>query len=165
MGNKRTMRRGLRRLAVNHKYWPPERWAAVVQHLRRRHPQHAIVLLGTGPESRLNRELAAAARIDGLYNVADELGVTRLVALLERAEGLVTVDSGPAHVAAAVECPQVVLFGKASTTLYRPWGGGADVKVLTGRCGDEPSMLGITTEQVTGAWDGLALRDTLSPRR
>ena len=30
-GNKRTMRWGLRRLAINHKYWPPERWAAVMR--------------------------------------------------------------------------------------------------------------------------------------
>jgi heptosyltransferase-3 len=159
MGNKRTMRRGLRRMAVNHKHWPQERWCAVLQHLRRRHPDHAIVLLGTGPEFLLNQELVAAARIGGLYNVADDLPVARLVALLERAEGLVTVDSGPAHVAAAVGCPEVVLFGKASTTLYRPWGTGADVKVLTGRSGDQPSMLGVTVAEVTVAWDTLNLRD------
>jgi heptosyltransferase-2/heptosyltransferase-3 len=67
-------------------------------------------------------------------------------------------------VAAAVGCPQVVLFGKASTTLYRPWGSGADVKVLTGRSGDEPSMLGITVEQVTAAWDALNLRNTPAAR-
>ena len=30
IGNKRTMRRGLRRLAVNNKYWPNERWAEVL---------------------------------------------------------------------------------------------------------------------------------------
>jgi heptosyltransferase-2/heptosyltransferase-3 len=165
MGNKRTMRRGIRRMAVNHKHWPLERWAAVVQHLRRRHPRHAIVLLGIGPEFRMNQELVAASRIVGLYNVADDLTVPRLVSLLARAEALVTVDSGPAHVAAAVGCPQVVLFGRASTTLYRPWGMGADVKVLTGRIGNEPSMLGITVEEVTRAWDELALRDTLAAQR
>jgi heptosyltransferase-2/heptosyltransferase-3 len=164
MGNKRTMRRGIRRMAANHKHWPPERWAAVVRHLRWRHPQHAILLLGTGPEFLMNQELLAASRIAGLYNVADDLTVPRLVSLLARAEGLVTVDSGPAHVAAAVGCPQVVLFGKASTTLYRPWGSGADVKVLTGRSGDEPSMLGITVEQVTAAWDALNLRNTPAAR-
>ena len=49
MGNKRTMRRGLRRLAVNSKYWPKARWAEVLRHVRRRHPRHALVLLGTGP--------------------------------------------------------------------------------------------------------------------
>ncbi len=64
-GNKRTMRRGLRRLAVNHKYWPPERWAAVIRHLRAHCPQHRIVLLGTGPEYELNQELIAAAQRRG----------------------------------------------------------------------------------------------------
>jgi heptosyltransferase-2/heptosyltransferase-3 len=159
MGNKRTMRRGLRRLAVNSKHWPADRWATVLRHLRRRHPYHAIVLLGTGPEVRLNEEFRAQAQIPGVHNLADDLPVPRLVALLERASGLITVDSGPAHAAAAVGCPQVVLFGKASTTLYRPWGrSGADVAVLTGRSGGQPDMLGIETGEVVTAWDGLRLR-------
>jgi heptosyltransferase-2/heptosyltransferase-3 len=158
VGNKRTMRRGFRRLAANSKHWPNERWAVVLRHLRQRHPGHAIVLLGTGPEFRLNAGLARLAGIERLYNVADDLTVPRLVALLARADGLVTVDSGPAHVGAAVGCPQVVLFGKASTSLYRPWGSsGADVKVLTGQIDGQPSMLGIDAAQVTAAWDALRL--------
>lgn len=158
-GNKRTMRRGLRRLAANQKYWPVERWAAVLKHLRTRHPDHHVVLLGTGPEYALNRDLIAAAAVEGLHNAADDLGVTRLMALLARAQGLVSVDSGPAHVAAAVGCPQVVLFGKASTVLYRPWGtAGADVRVLTGRLAGEASMLGIDAARVAAAWDSLTLR-------
>jgi Glycosyltransferase family 9 (heptosyltransferase) len=158
-GNKRTMRRGLRRLAVNSKYWPNERWAAVLRHLRARHPSHAIVLLGTGPESVLNQEIVTCAGVDGLHNAADDLPIPRLVALLAQARGLVTVDSGPAHAGAAVGCPQVVLFGKASTSLYRPWGSaGADVKVLTGQADDGPSMLGIDARDVMAAWDALELR-------
>ncbi len=158
-GNKRTMRRGLRRLAVNSKYWPNERWAAVLRHLRARLPSHAIVLLGTGPEFLLNQEIMACAGIDGLHNAADDLPIPRLVALLAQARGLVTVDSGPAHAGAAVGCPQVVLFGKASTSLYRPWGSaGADVKVLTGQVDGEPSMLGIDARDVMAAWDALELR-------
>ncbi len=81
-GNKRTMRRGLRRLAVNHKYWPNERWGAVLLYLRARCPGHRIVLLGTGPEYRLNEELMAAARIPDVCNAADDLPIPRLVALL-----------------------------------------------------------------------------------
>jgi heptosyltransferase-2/heptosyltransferase-3 len=159
-GNKRTMRRGLRRLAVNHKWWPNERWAAVIRFLHDRHPAHRVILLGTGPEQALNRELIAAARTEGLVNAADDLPIPRLVALLERASGLVTVDSGPAHAAAAVGCPQVVLFGKALPSLYRPWGvAGADVRVLTGESDGEPSMLGIPVTVVTQAWESLRLRD------
>jgi heptosyltransferase-2/heptosyltransferase-3 len=158
-GNKRTLRRGLRRLAVNHKYWPAERWGAVMLYLRARCPGTGIVLLGTGPEYRLNEELIAAARIRDVCNAADDLPIPRLVALLSRAAGLVTVDSGPAHAAAAVGCPLVVLFGRASPTLYRPLGtAGADVKVLTGRIDGEPSMLGIAATEVIEAWSALRLR-------
>ncbi|HEY2678303.1 MAG TPA: glycosyltransferase family 9 protein [Steroidobacteraceae bacterium] len=161
IGNKRTMRRGLRRLAVNHKHWPIERWAEVLRFLRARHPGHAIILLGTGPEYHLNQELATLADISGLHNGADALAIPRLVALLERAAGLITVDSGPAHAAAAVGCPQVVLFGKALPSLYRPWGtAGADVRVLCGQIDGEPNMLGIETGSVIAAWNQLELRGT-----
>ena len=159
IGNKRTMRRGPRRLAVNNKFWPNERWAEVLRFLRQRHPGHAIVLLGTGPEFALNQELAALAAISGLHNVADDLPIPRLVALLDRAAGLVTVDSGPAHAAAAVGCPQVVLFGRALPSLYRPRGiAGADVRLLTGQIDGQQSMLGIDASSVIAAWSGLTLR-------
>lgn len=159
IGNKRTMRRGLRRLAVNSKYWPNERWAEVLRQVRRQHPDHAILMLGTGPEYALNQEVAQLANIERLENVANDLPIPRLVALLARAAGLITVDSGPAHAAAAVGCPLVVLFGKASPTLYRPWGtAGADVKLLCGTVAGEPSMLGIDARSVIAAWSGLKLR-------
>jgi ADP-heptose:LPS heptosyltransferase len=159
VGNKRTMRRGLRRLSPNNKYWPNERWAQVLRYLHERHPLHAIVLLGTGPEYQLNQELAALANIAGLHNAADDLPIPRLVALLQRGDGLLTVDSGPAHAAAAVGCPQVVLFGKAPPWLYRPWGiAGAEVQVLCGQLGGEPDMLGIEASSVIEAWGKLKLR-------
>jgi ADP-heptose:LPS heptosyltransferase len=159
IGNKRTMRRGLRRLAVNNKYWPNERWADVLHHVRRRCPDHAIVLLGTGPEYDLNQEVMGLANIARIYNAADDLPIPRLVALLARGAGLITVDSGPAHAAAAVGCPLVVLFGKALPSLYRPWGtAGADVKVLCGQLAGQPDMLGIESASVIDAWSGLKLR-------
>jgi ADP-heptose:LPS heptosyltransferase len=158
-GNKRTMRRGPRRLAVNHKFWPNERWAEVLRFLRQRHPQHRLVLLGTGPEFALNQEIAVLANIDRLHNVADDLPIPRLVALLDRADALLNVDSGPAHAGAAVGCPQVVLFGRAPPSLYRPWGvAGADVQLLTGEVDGQRAMLGISSRDVMEAWSRLKLR-------
>jgi heptosyltransferase-2/heptosyltransferase-3 len=72
---------------------------------------------------------------------------------------LITVDSGPAHAAAAVGCPLVVLFGKALPSLYRPWGtAGADVQVVCGQVAGEPDMLGIESRSVMAAWSSLKLR-------
>ena len=159
MGNKRTMRRGLRRLAVNHKHWPAERWAAVLRHIRERHPDHAIVLIGAPAEAVLNAQLVHLAAIAGLHNVAADMTVPRVVALCAQAAALLTVDSGPAHVAAAVGCPQVVLFGKGVPSMYRPLGvAGAAAHVVAGELDGTPSMLGIGVDEVIGAWDRLALR-------
>jgi ADP-heptose:LPS heptosyltransferase len=160
-GNKRTMRRGTRRLAVNHKYWPNERWAEVLRFLRQHNPLHRVVLLGTGPEYALNQEIVALAGVDRLHNAADDLPIPRLVALLSRAAGLINVDSGPAHAGAAVGCPQVVLFGRALPSLYRPWGvANAEVQLLTGEIDGQPNMLGINSRQVIEAWTRLKLRSS-----
>jgi ADP-heptose:LPS heptosyltransferase len=130
-----------------------------LQFLRQHHPRHAILLLGTGPEFELNRQLASLADIHGLHNAADDLPIPRLLALLDRADGLLTVDSGPAHAAAAVGCPQVVLFGKALPSLYRPWGtAGAEVQLLRAEVAGEPTMLGVDAASVIDAWSRLKLR-------
>ena len=163
-GNKRTMRRGLRRLAPNLKYWPSERWAAVIRAIADECPDARIVLLGTRPEVALNQEIAALAGIARVHNAADDLPVARLVALLERANALISVDSGPAHAAAAVGCPTVVLFGRASPSLYRPRGAaGAPVRLVRREAGGEATMLAIEVDDVIDAWRSLAENLSASP--
>ena len=153
VGNKRTMRRGARDRASNSKYWPEEHWAAVLRGLRERHPDCAILLLGVPRESALNQDVLKLAAIPNGFDVANELPIGRLLALVERAEGMVSVDTGPAHVAAALNCPVVTLFGKMSTDLYAPRSAKARVECVTGRVNGEASMLGITPQAVLEAWD------------
>ncbi|HEV7716943.1 MAG TPA: glycosyltransferase family 9 protein, partial [Steroidobacteraceae bacterium] len=121
-GNKRTMRRGARRRVTNTKYWPEERWAAVIRAVRAERPDHAILLLGVPAEYALNTEIARLASVGNVHNVADDLPIQVLLPLLERATSLVSVDTGPAHAAAALGCPTVALFGASNPCLYRPGG-------------------------------------------
>ena len=61
-------------------------------------------------------------------------------------------------------CPQVVLFGKALPSLYRPWGiAGADVQLLRAEVAGEPTMLGIDAASVIAAWSRLILRGAAPP--
>ncbi len=50
-----------------------------------------------------------------------------LAAMLSRCKLLVTNDTGPMHVAAAVRTPTVALFGSTSPTWTRPFGLGHEV--------------------------------------
>ena len=158
-GNKRTMRRGLRRRPSNTKWWPEERWAAVLEALAKRAPDTAILMLGVPQEVELNDEILTLAQVPNAVNVAADLPLPRLLALQSIAAGMVSVDTGPAHTAAAVGCPVVVLFGIADPVRIRPRSEPTPVKVLTGTHEGQPSMRGISTEAVVNAWDNLPLRD------
>lgn len=157
-GNKRTMRRGLRRRPSNTKWWPEARWAAVIQALSEAHPQAAILLLGVPQEHQLNEEIMALSRRRNLFNLARDLPIPRLLALQARAVGMVSVDTGPAHAAAALGCPVVVLFGAADPVRIAPRGA-APVRHLTGADAKGPSILGITVDQVIDAWTDLPKRE------
>jgi heptosyltransferase-2/heptosyltransferase-3 len=158
-GSKRTMRGGRRKRRSNTKFWPEERWAQVIRAMREDCPQHAIVLTGVSRERGFNEEIARLASAADVFNVAGDLTVPRLVALLAHAEALISVDSGPAHAAAAVGCPQVVLFGQADPALYRPWGlSKPHVICLTGEVAGTPAILGIEAHTVIEAWRRLPRR-------
>ena len=163
-GNRRTMRWWLhRRRASNSKYWPEERWAAVIAALLRRDPRIVVVLLGVPAETRLNDDIARLVRSARVINAALDLPVQRLLALQERALGMISVDTGPAHSAAAVGCPLVVLFGQASVGYYTPRSPRGTVQVLTGQAGGSNPMLGISVNDVEDAWE--RLHDTTSTTR
>jgi heptosyltransferase-2/heptosyltransferase-3 len=160
-GNKRTMRRGDRRRESNNKYWPEANWTALIRAMHTRCPQHAIVLMGVERERDLNRDILAplvSAERDCVRNLAGELPMPVLLALLERAEGMVGVDTGPAHAAAALGVPQVVLFGTADPDYYRPWGAQAPQTQCV-RPGPGCALAALQVPAVVAAWYALHLRE------
>ena len=158
-GNRRTMRTGLRRrMSTNTKWWPEDNWAAIIRMLAKRHPDAVILLVGAPPEADLNDELLQRAGVAQAFNVARELPIPRLLALQSRAAGMVTVDTGPAHTAAAVGCPLVVLFGVADPVRIRPRGGNTPVEVLQAMHDGKPDMTAISVDAVVQAWQRLPLR-------
>lgn len=72
---------------------------------------------GTDSAARL-AELPRGALVD----VAGKLSIGGLAALLERADAVVTNDSGPMHVAAALGAPTIGLFGPETPVMYGPLG-------------------------------------------
>ena len=158
-GNKRTMRRGLRRRPSNTKWWPETRWASVVQSLAEMHPQAAILLLGVPQEHELNEEIIALAGVGNAVNLACDLPIRRLLALQSRASAMISVDTGPAHSAAAVGCPVLVLFGVADPVRISPRSAtGSPIRYLSGHAGNGASILGISVEQVLRQWQDLPKR-------
>lgn len=155
-GNKRGTRGLLRTRPTNTKHWPEERWAALIRALRERYPTLQILLLGVRQEHALNADIARLAAVSGIHNLAGELAVPVLLPLLHDARGMFSVDTGPAHAAAALGCPTVALFGEASPELYRPGGIATPAVALTAEIDGRPNIRGISVESVLKAWEQLA---------
>ena len=120
-GNHRSMgpkRARWRRLNTDDKWWPPERWAQLCQRLHEERPAAALVLRGSREEVPLLEEIRAAARVDNLVVVGN--GLRELFALAEAASSMISVDTGPAHAAAALSVPLVVLYGAEMPSQWLP---------------------------------------------
>jgi ADP-heptose:LPS heptosyltransferase len=152
-GNKRTMRLGSPRRKRNEKYWPESNWATVIEQVHGLRPDAAIILLGVRLESALNRAILRRTRTSAAINAAGDVPIRRLLALSSQALGMISVDTGPAHVAAAVGCPLVVLFGSKPPSFYAPRGDASPVEVVAGSLASERPILDITPTAVATAWE------------
>jgi heptosyltransferase-1 len=90
------------------KRWPPARLAAVAAELSARHGLTSVVLWGPGEEA-LAAEVVAGA--GGAALMSPQTGVGDLVALARGAAVMVSGDTGPLHIAAAVGTPIVGIYG------------------------------------------------------
>lgn len=90
------------------KRWPAARFGALAAALRDRHGVMSIVVWGPG-EGALAREAVAAAY--GSAVLAPPTSIADLVALASRAAVVVSGDTGPTHIAAALGTPVVGLYG------------------------------------------------------
>ncbi len=148
-GNKRTMGRRAEARASNPKFWPDAHWAELCRQLLARQPQARVLICGSPAEQDYCARLAALSGQPRVHAVADALPIPRLLALLARAAGMLSVDTGPAHAAAAMNCPLVVLFSNKDPALWQPYAVDAPVHSLRAP-GGRMDALGV--DAVLAAW-------------
>jgi heptosyltransferase-2 len=107
------------------KRWPAARFAAVADMLSERAGAE-VVLIGAGEESEVSEEVARLMRTRPAV-LTGRTSLSQTAAVLKASNLLVTNDTGPAHVAAAVGCPVVVVFGPTNPLTTRPYSPLAEV--------------------------------------
>ena len=102
------------------KQWHPERFAEVATRLAR-DLDATIVLTGTAEDRPLVDRITSLLPPDVTkIDVAGSMELPVFAGLLERLNLLVTCDTGPMHLAAAVGTPVVALFGPSDPGRYGP---------------------------------------------
>ncbi len=130
--------------------WPDPNWTQLVRLIRARLPEARVLFTGVPSEEPTLLKLVQGARVQearvqearvqearvqearvqearvqeardpAVATVAGAMTLRRLVTLASLAHSMVSLDTGPAHIAAAVGCPLVVLFGTEHPLRTRP---------------------------------------------
>ncbi|HOG46939.1 MAG TPA: glycosyltransferase family 9 protein [Anaerolineae bacterium] len=161
-----------RRYAVLHvgagdvrRRWPAERFARVAEHLYARYGCE-VVLTGRAEERPALEQVQAGCRVL-LVDLGERLDLGMMAALLSGAALLVSNDTGPAHMAYALDTPAVIVFwcgnvitaGPLKRERFRPvlsWTLTCPICGTAGRCACPASWVaGASLEEVLAEADDL----------
>lgn len=103
--------------------WPNKRWpaacfGAVAASIRHTYGMRSLVLWGPG-EKDLAHQVADASA--GAGEVSPPTGVAEIAGIARAARLMISGDTGPMHIAAAVGTPLVTLFGPTRPDRNGPW--------------------------------------------
>lgn len=149
------------------KCWPADRFAALADWLvAERRAQ--IVLIGAPSERANAAQVIQLMRHSQARNLAGETSMAQLIGLLARCDLLVSNDTGPAHIGAALDRPTLTLFGPTNEFETAPTGARAQLLRVDGiecaRCMhrdcpiDHRCMTHLTVEAVAQRVEGLLVK-------
>ncbi len=140
------------------KRWLTDRYAKVADELALRHGAR-IVIFGASGERRIAEEIAGQMKSTSVI-LAGQTTLGQLMGLLKECRLVITNDSGPMHLAAALDVPQLAIFGSTSEIATGPLSRQAEVIKHPVACNpcflrecpiDFRCMTRITVERVIGA--------------
>lgn len=104
--------------------WPVDRFAELIREILNRRVAKVVLIGAPSERPHVGSVVTLVGSSPDLVNLAGEVTVEQLLALLSRSRVLLTNDAGPLHLAAACGTPAIALFGPESPLLYGPVGEG-----------------------------------------
>jgi len=101
------------------KRWTADRYAALADRLIRE-TGGTVVIVGSKGETAIAEEIRREMK-EVPVTAAGRTTIPQLLALLSRCSAFVTNDSGPMHLAAALDLPQVAIFGSTDEVATGPF--------------------------------------------
>ncbi|MCC6819774.1 MAG: lipopolysaccharide heptosyltransferase II [Verrucomicrobiota bacterium] len=103
------------------KRWPAEHFAELTRQLGAEFPDVRFAILGSAEDQPLG-EIIARAAPERCLNLAGRTSLPEMIEWLRRCELMVTNDTGPMHVAAALGKPVIALCGPTEPRRTGPYG-------------------------------------------
>lgn len=106
------------------KQWPPEFFATVIGAVAAAAPDFRFLILGTPAEAAAGARLAATVADGRVANLAGRTDLSTMVAVIHRCRAMLCNDTGPMHLAVALQVPTFALFGPTDPARTGPYGPG-----------------------------------------
>jgi heptosyltransferase-2 len=107
------------------KRWPTDRYAALADQFIDELDAH-VILIGSTAEADVSRDVSRQMRNEPVV-LTGETELSDLVGVLSQVDLLVTNDTGPAHIAAALGRSTLVIFGPTNPLTTRPFSPYAEI--------------------------------------
>ena len=136
------------------KRWPAESFAALADRLVESKRQ--VVLIGSRDELDVSQEVAGRMRYEPIV-LTGKTTLDQVVSVLATMDLIVTNDTGPAHIGAALGRPTIVIFGPTNPLTTRPFAPEAEILRHPPECApcmlrdcpiDHRCMTAITVDEV-----------------
>ena len=136
------------------KLWEQEKFASIGDRLQKEFPCKVIFTGSKGDRAKIDQIIDKME--EEPINLAGQTTLKELAYLYSKCEVVISTDTGPMHIAAAMGCPVVALFGPTAPWRTGPYGKGHSVireemqcsPCFKRRCSDLTCMKNITVEKV-----------------
>jgi predicted lipopolysaccharide heptosyltransferase III len=102
------------------KFWHAQRWVEVIDYARTVLKLTPVLTSGNSALEQRHIAEIKSKLAQPVANLSSKIDLLTLTALVEQARMIVTVDTAPMHLAAAMETSQVILFGPTNPFHWRP---------------------------------------------
>jgi heptosyltransferase I len=102
------------------KRWPTEHFAELLRQLLASHPQHHFAILGSRDDEPLGERLGEVGG-GRCLNLTGKLSLPEMIEWIRLTDLMVSNDTGPMHVAAALGKPLIALFGPTEPRRTGPY--------------------------------------------
>jgi len=117
------------------KRWPTEHFAVLAQQLIKQNSNNQIILLGGKNDYSLAQEITSQSKlVSNIHNWCGNTSLDEAIALIGMSKAVVSNDSGLMHIAAALQIPQVAIFGSSDPAHTPPLSDRAKIMWLNMSC-------------------------------
>jgi heptosyltransferase-2 len=119
--------------------WPVQRWRELLLAWQNEFPDHTPVIIGTASEAALAASITEGT--EGHINLCGKTNLPQMMAIMAGSSGLISTDTGPSHMAAALGVPVVSLFGPTQARQTGPFADGKNfVEIVSANMSCSPCI-------------------------